>query len=315
MESDPLDPGHLEICSMPVADLAIGYSPRRATIDSAHADALIEVVDRLPPIVVDEATGAVIDGVHRLEAFKRAGRKEIPALLFKGDSTASIALAVHANVMHGKPLDRSEREAAAVVLLRRCPERSDRWLGETCGLSHATVGRLRREVAPGGGPVRTGRDGRRRPVDPGPGRAAVAKVLSEGAHGTVREVADAAGVAPSTVAKAAASLGGAAADDRPAPAMAPARTARAAKTAPVAITEDPAFSSSPRRRDTAAWLARTAVQLGDLDDHLSDVPLSRIYELADECRRRARVWADMANALEGRPRGTVARITRLPLAT
>lgn len=181
-----------------VAELSGGYSPREVGIDEAHVAALQEVLDRLPPILVEDGTMCVIDGLHRLEAFRRAGRAHIKAVMFSGDQTEALALAISANVRHGKPLTSRERQGAAARLLRQSPDRSDRWVGEICGLSHSTVAKLRRAVSvvPA---LRTGRDGRRRPVDPLPGQLAVAKSLAEAPERTLREAADVAGVAISTV--------------------------------------------------------------------------------------------------------------------
>jgi ABC-type Fe3+-hydroxamate transport system substrate-binding protein len=52
----------------------------------------------------------------------------------------------------------------------------------------------------------------------------------------------------------------------------------------------------------ASWLARTAVAADDLHIHLEAVPRGRIYEVVDECRRRARTWAEIADALEKQAR-------------
>jgi ParB-like chromosome segregation protein Spo0J len=49
----------------------------------------------------------VIDGIHRVEAAKLRGAKEIEARLFDGDESASYVLAVQANVTHGLPLSRA----------------------------------------------------------------------------------------------------------------------------------------------------------------------------------------------------------------
>ena len=191
-----------------LSDLVGSYSPRAVRVDEDHVLALAEVLDRLPPVVVDQRTMKVIDGVHRVEASRRLGRTEIRALLFSGSETEALVVAVQANVRHGKPLTRSERQAAAGNLLRRCPDRSDRWVAEVCGLSHSTVARIRKAAEALGPGVRTGRDGRRRPVDPAAGRRAIVKALAEGPASSFRQVAEAAGVAPSTVHRASAGLRG-----------------------------------------------------------------------------------------------------------
>ncbi len=285
-----------EVRLLRVADLSVGYSPRQRKVDDDHVTLLGEVIDRLPPIVVDERTMTVIDGVHRLEAARRAGRAEIKALLFSGNETEGLVVAIQANVRHGKPLSRAERQAAACALLRRSPDRSDRWVGEICGLSHSTVARLRQaaEIADRG--VRTGRDGRRRPVDPSPGHTAVAKALDAGPATSIRQAAEIAGVAASTAQRVAAGLrerqmSSPGLDGAPSLVPDPA-------PGPQERGEDPVPQSSAGRADTASWLERTAVGPKDFGTYLSDMPLGRVYEVADECRQRARTWSEMADALE-----------------
>ena len=189
-----------------VADLSVGYSPRQMKVDHDHVAALADVVDRLPPVVVDERTMTVIDGVHRVEAYRKLGRSRIPALMFRGSDMEALVIAIQANIQHGKPLSRGERQEAARALLHECPERSDRWVGEVCGVSHTTVAVLRRSVSAADAKVRMGRDGRRRPVDPSLGQAAVARVMAENPTASIRQAAGAAGVAPSTVQRLAAGL-------------------------------------------------------------------------------------------------------------
>ena len=282
-----------------VADVSVGYSPRETKVDRDHVAALADVVDRLPPVIVDERTMTVIDGVHRLEAYRSLGRSRIPALLFRGSDMEALVLAIQANIQHGKPLSRSERQEAARAVLRRCPDRSDRWVGQVCGVSHSTVAVLRRSVSEAEAKIRTGRDGRRRPVDPSLGQAAVARVMAANPTASIRQAAGAAGVAPSTVQRLAAGLARA---DKPAPngvTIDVRNTVLRPAEAPVA---NPAFRSSPEGAEAVVWLARTAVSVEDLHAHLGSLPLSRVYEVADECRRRARTWAQMADALEARVR-------------
>jgi hypothetical protein len=253
---------------VPLVELVGSYSPRDKRVDEDHMLALAEVLDRLPPVVVDKRTMKVIDGVHRVEASRRTGRTEIRAVFFEGNETDALVVAVQANIRHGKPLSRSERQAAAGALLRRCPERSDRWLAEVCGLSHSTVARIRQAADALGSGTRTGRDGRRRPVDSAAGRAAIAEALAEEPGSSFRQAAEAAGVAPSTVHRI----------------VAGARRLRAEPP------RHPA-SSSP------------GLPLEDIEAlHPEAVPLGRIYEVADELRRRARTCLELAEALERRGR-------------
>jgi ParB-like chromosome segregation protein Spo0J len=285
-----------------VADLTIGYSPRHTKVDADHVAALADVADRLPPVVVDERSMTIIDGVHRLEAYRALGRSHIPAVFFKGTDMEALVVAIQANIQHGKPLSRTERQDAARALLLRCPDRSDRWLGDVCGVSHTTVAVLRRSLSVPDAKVRTGRDGRRRPVDPSPGQAAVARVIAENPNASLRQAAGAAGVAPSTVQRVAAGLarsakpplvGGLAIGE---PGLAPSG----------ALVADGIRRPPPDGVDAVTWLARTAVSVEDLHTHLGGLPLSRVYQVVDECRRRAGTWAQMADALEARARRVLA---------
>jgi hypothetical protein len=69
-----------------------------------------------------------------------------------------------------------------------------------------------------------------------------------------------------------------------------------------ALAVDEAFRASPERVEIAFWLAKTSVSPDDLHTYLEVVPLGRIYEVVDECRRRARTWAQMADGLERQAR-------------
>jgi ParB-like chromosome segregation protein Spo0J len=303
--------------AVPVTDLAIGYSPRHTKIDSDHVAALADVADRLPPVVVDERSMTVIDGVHRLEAYRALGRPHIPAVFFNGSDMEALVIAIQANIQHGKPLSRAERQDAARALLLRCPDRSDRWLGDVCGVSHTTVAVLRRALSVADAKVRTGRDGRRRPVDPSAGQAAVARVIAENPTASIRQAAGAAGVAPSTVQRVAAGLArsakpplvGALAVGEPglAPSgVLPSGALPSGALSSGALVVDSVRPSFSDGTDAVMWLARTAVSVDDLRTHLGTVPLSRVYQVVDECRRRASTWAQMADALEARARRVLA---------
>jgi ParB-like chromosome segregation protein Spo0J len=288
-----------EVRLVRLSALSVGYSPRQMRVDEDHVGLLMEVIDRLPPVVVDERTMTVIDGVHRVEACRRVGRTHIPALFFSGDEIDALVIAIKANVRHGKPLSRSERQAAAATLLRRGSDRSDRWIGEICGLSHSTVARLRQVTEAADLGVRTGRDGRRRPVDPTMGRAAVVRALAEEPTASIRQAAGAAGVAPSTARRVAIEL-----RDEQQPSF-DRLTEGPSATTPGSIDLTPAHRDllySPEQPETAAWLERTAVEASDLHMYLERIPLGHIYEVVDECRRRARTWAEVADALEKQAR-------------
>jgi ParB-like chromosome segregation protein Spo0J len=275
----------------------MGYTPRQTRVDEDHVIALLEVIDHLPPIIVDERM-IVIDGVHRIEAFRRAGRHEISAHLFVGNEIEAVAIAVQANVQHGKPLSRTERQAAARTLLGQCPERSDRWIAEICGLSHPTVAALRQVTDGANQELRTGRDGRRRPLDRTAGQAAVIEALARDPASSRRQTAKAAGVAPSTA-------------HRLATGWREQQASRSQLTPPSNVRPradsgaDAALARSEALTGTE-WLEETALMAEEIRARLKNVPMNRIYEAADECRRRARLWADMADDLDKQARSSRA---------
>jgi ParB-like chromosome segregation protein Spo0J len=248
--------------------LLLGLSPRHIACSPTHVRNLAEVLDALPPILVHRQTMHVIDGVHRVEAHRRAGRQAIRTFYFDGSAAEARVLAIEANVRHGLPLTLSERHAAAKAVLADFADRSDRWIGSICGLAHSTVGALRSEQPGSDTPIRIGIDGRRRRV----GRRAPRKDddAADVTH-LVRPVHDA---APASEAPSGA--------------------------APFGV-DDPALA------DVADWLVTTMISEATWQSQIEAVPTGRIYEVADECRRRAREWATMAAALEQRGRSSPRR--------
>ncbi|MEV0681809.1 ParB/RepB/Spo0J family partition protein [Actinosynnema sp. NPDC050436] len=178
------------------------YSPRRVGEDPAHVRALARAEAELPPILVHRSTMRVVDGMHRLRAAVLRGRRTIEVEFFDGDESAAVELAVEANIAHGLPLSSADREAAALRLITLCPDRSDRSIARSTGLSADTVGSIRRrstvETQQLSGGVRIGLDGRRRPVDPVAGRRRAGEFLERRPDASLREIAEASGIAVAT---------------------------------------------------------------------------------------------------------------------
>jgi hypothetical protein len=80
--------------------------------------------------------------------------------------------------------------------------------------------------------------------------------------------------------------------------VAAARRARAE----IAFGHDPAFRSHEHAEQFATLFDATAVDRDRLLVHVECIPLSRIYEVADEARRRAESWREFAEVLESRVR-------------
>ncbi|MGD9797024.1 MAG: hypothetical protein AB7H43_11170 [Acidimicrobiia bacterium] len=223
----------------------------------------------------------------------------------------------------------AERTRAAEQLLRRHGDWSDRAVAERCGLDHKTVGRLRAaavcDAAPGspdgstsGGPAvdgtapsprpaaRLGRDGRLRPVDPVALRLRIAEVLAQEPTASLRWIAGHVGASPETVRDVRERLRR---GDDPVPAgLRERRGAVAGAALPVGGTladpgQDADDGAEAQRRsrmpDFAAWFAARAVD-AEWRAHAGAVPLSRVYEVADQARARARAWQAFAQTLERR---------------
>lgn len=154
------------VIEVPVNTVLPADSPRSAGSSSTHARLLAETDADLPPILVHRQTMRVIDGMHRLEAARLRATPTIKAQFFDGDVEEAFVLAVETNVRHGLPLSLADRKAAALRILKAHPQWSDRAVAHKAGLTHKTVGTLRRQST-GEIPqleTRIGLDGRPRPI-------------------------------------------------------------------------------------------------------------------------------------------------------
>ncbi|RQX33168.1 hypothetical protein DLJ57_19775, partial [Micromonospora chalcea] len=131
--------------TVPVSALLPGDSPRLAGENVEHIRLLAAMHD-LPPILVQRGTMRVIDGMHRLRAAKLRGDETVRVTFFDGDDAAAFLLSVDANIKHGLPLSRADREAAATRILRLYPQWSDRAVAAAAGLSPTTVSGIRRRL-------------------------------------------------------------------------------------------------------------------------------------------------------------------------
>ncbi|MDG6103901.1 ParB N-terminal domain-containing protein [Dactylosporangium aurantiacum] len=205
LDSARADTGHHRNASsrpvvrLPLDELAGPVCPRSAGVDEAHARLLAESVEALPPIVVQAGTLRIIDGMHRVRAAVLTGRSDIAAVLSDESDDDAYLSAVAANIAHGLPLTLADRRAAAARVVAMHPEWSDRRVAKAVGLSGKTVGVLRRAADGPVADVRVGTDGRVRPIDAERGRQIALELLSSRPEASLREVASAAGVSPSTV--------------------------------------------------------------------------------------------------------------------
>jgi len=286
------------VVSVAVCSLRVGRCLRHGPLDRQHVLRLIETSDQWPPLLVARSDLTLIDGWHRLAAATELGLDTIAVEFFDGSETDGLVEALRRNASHGLPLTLSERKSAARQLLVTRPEWSDRGIGKLCGLAAGTV-RAVRAVASEGAPIvqlerRVGRDGRTRPARPAEQRRRIVEALRDSPGASARSIAVRIGASPATVRAVSEELRPPAGRDRR-------DTGAELSSVEKVWASDSACSSADGAAGFGAWFDRTWIDLPTCLAHLDGVPLSRVYEIADESRRRAQAWADFASALEGRP--------------
>jgi hypothetical protein len=276
-----------------VGRLRRGDSPRLGGIDAAHLDALVELDGAWPPLLVTPSM-RILDGHYRHLAARRIGMREVECTIYEGDDTSGYVESVRRNSVHGLPLTLAERRAAATRVLLLEPAWSDRRIGHICGLAHETVGRLRRRLSADGTislhEKRLGRDGALRSLQRRGAGAAPPADRPEGVTSptvaTRPELAVVPGAEPRGAARGADGAG-------------VATGAPTAAAASAELSSDAAFTSTAAGAGFVGWFDGTS--LGDAwSGHVDAVPLSRIYEVADEARRRASAWNEFADSLVAR---------------
>jgi len=111
---------------------------------------LTETGGQLPPVTVfqDGNTFWLADGRHRLEARKRVGYLDIEAEIKVGSERDAQLYAFSANLSHGLASNISDRKKVARLLLedKVWKDFPNRKIGEICGLSHTTIGAIRKSL-------------------------------------------------------------------------------------------------------------------------------------------------------------------------
>jgi hypothetical protein len=289
-------------------DLSPGVSVRAAGVDEDHVMLLMETPGEWPPVLATRG-GRVIDGTHRLIAARRCGLSNLSVTWFDGTDDEAFVEAVRRNVAHGLPLSFNDRIEAVRHLLRSHRDWSDRRLACICAVSPRTVAQAR--LTGGRGQMadkRLGRDGRRRPTKGSPHRTKILNVLENDPDRSLRSIALEVGVSPETVRSVRASV------ELPRRSLSQgdppgrATTHRVSEQEKVEIrskvpnfVDDPAFGSQPDQRRFAVWFDAMAVSKGD-SSFVCLVPLGRVYDVADEARRRAAFWTSFADDLEAHAR-------------
>ena len=131
-----------------------GGTQSRAAINeqtvAEYAEAMEDPATVFPPIVVyhDGKDYWLADGFHRLEAWKRVGRIEVPAEIRQGDRRKAILHSCAANAAHGLRRTNDDKRRAVMTLLddEEWSQWSNREIARRCGVHYNFVGKLRADV-------------------------------------------------------------------------------------------------------------------------------------------------------------------------
>ena len=101
----------------------------RSAIDDEVVDEYVQALAdgaQFPPVVVFRADGAemLADGYHRVFAYRKAGRSEIPADVYHGTREDALWFALGANRAHGQRLSGADKRRAIELAYRAWPDLS-----------------------------------------------------------------------------------------------------------------------------------------------------------------------------------------------
>lgn len=311
---------------VPVDVLLDGDSPRLSGVNHAHVARLTECGAPLPPILVHRETMRVIDGMHRLHVARQNKRELIEVIFFEGTEEEAFIYAVELNVKHGLPLSLNDRKAAALRILMKMADLSDRTVASKTGLSDKTVATIRRRLGAEipQSPSRRGRDGRLYQIGgTEERRQKVAQLIADQPAASIRKIASAAGVSPATVndVRNRMSTG----EDpvarnkrrnspeqassaeicsvRPTPLIRKEITRGGANTDDIRaslerLRADPSIRDKEAGRALLRWLSSHAIDTRDMSERADAIPPHSAALVAGLARRVAGAWMEFAYLLE-----------------
>jgi AraC-like DNA-binding protein len=309
------EPGTITI--VPINSLLPPDSPRLAGENVEHTRALAESTEPFPPVWVHRPSMRVIDGMHRLRAAIMRGQADMEVWFFDGNDEDAFLLAVRANVAHGLQLSSEDRIAAAARIMCAHPQWSDRTIASVTGLSAKTVRAVRRRSGADGPHLltRIGRDGKVYPVDNSEGRRTAGRLLADSPHASLREVARAAGISPTTVRDVRARLRRGE-DPVPRRVGPPGPGHVDSSSLFVSLRNDPSLRFSESGRILLRLLGAHAIEPSRWEQLGGDVPPHCRGAVAELSRSCARAWQEFADELDrsrtSRVRGADTVVAGLP---
>lgn len=299
--------GHdgLRLTMVPLADLRCGPTARIGGIKPSHLAELVALAGSWPPIVVQERDLIIVDGHYRYLAATQRGDQDIKCLLINSHGTDGFVEAIRRNTHHGLALNLQERKRAATILMHDHPDWSDRRIADVCALAPKTVGQVR-SAAPRPGDCqkhldrRLGRNGKAHPSDPSELRLRILAALDKDPGQSLRSIARSVGCSPETVRNLRV-LTDNTSQSNAFPGRRDKGVALRSTAGSIPWAEDSAMAGNAKTTAFAAWFDRTAID-GEWLQYVNDIPINRIYDIADDARRRAEQWQKFATTLENRIR-------------
>jgi hypothetical protein len=130
-----------------ISDLKVGYMPRG--LDVSYVEELTEILsgggEFYDNIAIFE-DGELIDGLHRLEAYKRTNLLTILVQVWKCPKENRTALKIHLNSAHGKQLSRKEKQESYSNLVQENPEITDEQAAKVFAVTERTIQRWKPET-------------------------------------------------------------------------------------------------------------------------------------------------------------------------
>ncbi|MEV6163363.1 ParB N-terminal domain-containing protein [Streptomyces sp. NPDC052052] len=304
-------------------------SPRLAGENEEHVRQLAQCVSPLPPIIVHRTTSRVVDGAHRLRAARLKGWTHIDVQYFDGTAAEAFLLAVNRNANHGLPLSRSDRNAAALRIIRSHPEWSDRMIAAVAELSPKTVGSLRRRSADALPQlnVRIGLDGKSRSVDTAERRRLAGEYVLAHPDASLRDIARESGLSLATVRDVRERIqngtspllpdrrGTARAPQEPTPDEAESIASFAMAKTLLTLKRDPSLRLTDHGRFLLRLLDTNAVASNRWGELVDQIPPHWVGQVASAARECAATWQQAAQQLEERARSVADARGRAPMDT
>lgn len=130
-----------------ISDIKVGFMPR--SLDTAYVNELYEILSdggKFYDNIAIFEDGELIDGLHRLEAYKRTSILTVLVQVWKCPKENRTALKIHLNSAHGKQLSRREKQESYSNLIQENPEITDEQAAKVFAVTERTIQRWKPEA-------------------------------------------------------------------------------------------------------------------------------------------------------------------------